>query len=38
MSGRPAKNAVRVVLFVVVIAVLLTLPFWLGTGPVLLSP
>ena len=33
----PAKM-VRVVIFVVAIVVILALPFWLGTGPALLSP
>ena len=38
MRSRPSKKAVRVVILVIVILVLLALPFWLGTGPVLLSP
>jgi hypothetical protein len=38
MRSRPAKKAVRVVIFVVVIVVILALPIWLGTGPVVLSP
>jgi len=38
MRSRPAKIAVRVVIFVVVIVVILALPIWLGTGPVVLSP
>jgi len=38
MRSRPAKKAVRVAIFVVVIVVPLALPIWLGTGPVLLSP
>jgi hypothetical protein len=37
MRSRPAKKAVRVVIFVVVIAVILALPLWLD-GPVVLSP
>jgi hypothetical protein len=37
MRSTPAK-IVRVVLLVVAIAVILALPIWLGTGPVLLSP
>jgi len=38
MRSRPAKIAVRVVIFVVVIVAILALPIWLGTGPVVLSP
>jgi hypothetical protein len=38
MGSRPAKIAVRVVIFVVVIVVILALPIWLRTGSVLLSP
>jgi hypothetical protein len=37
MRSRPAKIAVRGVLFVVVIVVILALPIWLGTGPVVWS-
>jgi len=38
MRSRPVKIAVRVVIFVVAIVVILALPMWLGTGPVVLSP
>ena len=36
-AAYPSK-IVRVVIFVVVIVVILALPIWLGTGPVVLSP
>jgi hypothetical protein len=38
MRSTPAKISGRTVIYVVVIVALLTLPLWLGTGPVLLSP
>jgi fatty acid desaturase len=38
MRPRPARKAVRVVIYVVIIVVILALPFWLGTGIVVLSP
>ena len=38
MSSRLAKTAVRVAIFVVVIVVMIALPIWLGTGPVVWSP
>jgi hypothetical protein len=37
MRSTPAK-IVRVVIFVVAIIVVIALPIWLGTGPVVLSP
>ncbi len=38
MRPTPAKIAVHVVIFVVVIVVMSALSIWLGTGPVLFSP
>ena len=37
MKSRPAKKAIRVVIFVVVIAVILALPLWFDRS-VVLSP
>jgi hypothetical protein len=38
MRSTPAKIAIHVVIFVVVIVVMSALSIWLGTGPVLFSP
>jgi hypothetical protein len=38
MRSIPAKIAVRVAIFVVVIMAMSALSIWLGTGPVVLSP
>jgi hypothetical protein len=38
MKPTPAKIAVHVVLFVVLIMVMSAVSIWLGTGPVVLSP
>ena len=38
MRSRPAKIAVHLVIFVVLIVAMSALSIWLGTGPVVLSP
>jgi hypothetical protein len=38
MRSRPAKIAIRVAIFVVVLVVMTAFSIWLGTGPVVLSP
>ena len=38
MRSTPAKIAVQVLIFVVVIVAMSALSIWLGTGPVLFSP
>jgi hypothetical protein len=38
MRWTPAKIALHVVIFVVVIVIMSAVSIWLGTGPVLFSP
>lgn len=38
VTTKPPRKALRVVIFIIVIAVILAIPIWLGTGPVVLSP